>query len=143
MARPSKLTPDVQTRLVRALSAGNYYEAACSYAGITYMTFRRWIERGQEATSGPYREFCDAVTRAEAEAEIRTVAEWQKKVPEDWKAARDFLARRYPDRWSSKERYEHAGPAGGPIPITRIVVKMPRDDDTNQDRDAAALDGSA
>ena len=40
MGRPSKLTPEVTKRLTEAIRAGNYYEAACGYAGIGYSTFR-------------------------------------------------------------------------------------------------------
>jgi transposase len=57
MARPSKLTPEVTKRLTEAIRAGNYYEAACGYAGIGYSTFRAWMVRGEKAKSGKYREF--------------------------------------------------------------------------------------
>lgn len=32
--RPTKLTAEVQERLTSAIRAGNFYEAACGYAGI-------------------------------------------------------------------------------------------------------------
>jgi hypothetical protein len=82
MARPSKLTPEVTKRLTEAIRAGNYYEAACGYAGIGYSTFRAWMVRGEKAKSGKYREFVEAITRAEYEAEVRMVALWQKHMPE-------------------------------------------------------------
>jgi hypothetical protein len=34
MARPSKLTPEVEERILKALRAGNYATAAARYAGI-------------------------------------------------------------------------------------------------------------
>lgn len=47
MGRPSKLTKDVQKKIESAIAGGNYYEAACRYAGIDYQTFRNWnIEKG-------------------------------------------------------------------------------------------------
>lgn len=102
MGRPSKLTKTVQDRLVRAIEAGNYYEAACGYAGIGYSTFRRWMVRGEKAKSGKYGELREAITRAEANAEVRMVAQWQKHMPEDYRAIRDFLERRFPDRWGRR-----------------------------------------
>ncbi|KKM21552.1 hypothetical protein LCGC14_1634310 [marine sediment metagenome] len=102
VGRPSKLTSKVRKRLLDAIRTGNRYEAACTYAGITYTTLRRWILTGEEAKSGKYREFCEALTRAEAEAEVRMVAQWQKHMPEDWRAIRDFLERRHPDAWGKK-----------------------------------------
>ncbi len=113
MARPSKLTPEVQKRLTEAIKAGNYYEAACGFAGIGYSTFRRWMLRGEKAKSGKYRQFWEAVTRAELEAEVRMVAQWQKHMPEDYRAIRDFLERRYPDRWGRRNlNIEHSGDVG-------------------------------
>lgn len=101
--RPSKLTPDVQQRLVEAISAGNYYEAACAYAGIGYSTFRRWMQMGERAKRGKYREFWEAITRAERLAEARIVAQWQAHMPNDYRACRDFLAARFPERWGRRE----------------------------------------
>lgn len=102
MGRPSKLTPEVQERICSAIRAGNYYEAACAYAGIHYSTFRKWMQKGETAKSGKFREFFEAVTRAEYEAEVRMVAQWQKHMPEDYRAIRDFLERRYPERWGRR-----------------------------------------
>ena len=31
----------MQEKLVKAIEAGNYYEAACGFAGIHYSTFRK------------------------------------------------------------------------------------------------------
>ena len=110
MGRPSKLTPEVTKRLTEAVRAGNYYEAACAYAGIHHSTFRKWMQKGETAKSGKFREFFEAVTRAEYEAEVRMVALWQKHMPEDYRAIRDFLERRYPDRWGRKRLdIEHGG----------------------------------
>jgi transposase len=113
MARPSKLTPQVQQRLVEAIRAGNYYEAACGFAGIHYSTFRNWMIRGEKAKSGKYKQFFEAIIRAEQEAEVRMVAQWQKHMPEDYRAIRDFLERRHPERWGRKRLdIEHSGNIG-------------------------------
>lgn len=119
IGRPSKLTPAVKQRLLDAIRAGNYFEAACVYAGIGETTFYRWMEKGEKANSGEFREFWESVKRAEAEAEARIVALWQQEIPGNWQAARDFLARRYPERWASREKVhtELTGKDGGPIEI--------------------------
>lgn len=115
--RPSKLTSEVRARLVQAIEAGNYYEAACGYAGITYTTFRNWMIKGENAKSGTYREFFEAITRAETVAEVRMVAQWQQHMPEDYRAIRDFLERRFPDRWGRKDKVQQeiSGPGGGAV----------------------------
>lgn len=105
MARPSKLTPEVEKKIIDAIRLGNYYEAACAYAGISYTTFYRWMERGKQAKSGKYCKFCKAVKQAEGDAEARIVSQWVSKTPEDWRAAQAFLEHRYSERWGKKETH--------------------------------------
>lgn len=131
--RPSKLTPEVKARLVQAIEAGNYYEAACGYAGITYTTFRNWMIKGENAKSGTYREFFEAITRAETVAEVRMVAQWQQHMPEDYRAIRDFLERRFPERWGRKDKVQQeiSGPDGGPIQWVDLV-RLANDDEPDK-----------
>ena len=49
MARPTKLTAEVEGRLVNAISVGATYKDACAYAGISYQTFLNWKKRAQRA----------------------------------------------------------------------------------------------
>jgi len=125
MARPSKLTPEIQKKIIEAIKAGNYYEAACAYAGVSYSTLRGWIVKGEKAKSGKYLKFLEAVRQAEAEAEARIVLQWQKAMPEDWRAAQAFLERRYPERWGKKETHVvEGGDKNKPI----ILKFLPTDD---------------
>lgn len=121
MARPSKLTPEVQKRLVKAIKAGNYYEAACGFAGIHYSTFREWMIKGEKAKSGKFREFYEAIKKAENEAEVRMVAQWQQHMPENWQAIATFLERRYPDRWG-RNRLDVNMKHSGDIEVEITVV---------------------
>jgi hypothetical protein len=109
--------------LAEAIRAGNFYEAACGYAGIDYATFRRWMERGERESRGAYRALRDAIEKAEAVAEVTVVAQWRSQIPTSWQAARDFLARRFPSRWRPVERFEHSGPDGGPIDIAALIQR--------------------
>ena len=126
MGRPTKLTPEVQDRIIQALKAGNYVETAAEYAGIGKTTFYRWMEQGAKASRGIYREFRDAVTRARAEAEARNVAIIQKAAPDDWRAAAWWLERAFPDRWGPRQKLEHSGPDGAPIAAeVRVTLVRP------------------
>lgn len=114
--RPSKLTPERQARMVEALAAMAHYEIVAARGGVTYQTFLNWRSRGEKAyklreqaesdptvvvpeKERPYLAFFDATTRAEAEAELLASAKWVQWFDKDWRAIRDFLARRHPDRW--------------------------------------------
>ena len=54
----------------------------------------------------PYLQFLEAVRQAEAEAEAHLVEFWQEQAPKDWRAARDLLSRRFPERWAERQRIE-------------------------------------
>lgn len=109
--RPSKLTPETKARLLEAIRRGNYYEVACSYAGISYSIFRKWLIQGEQDGEGPYFELLQDVKRAEHEAEMALVEQWRRAMPEDWKAIATFLERRHPDRWGKRDRLgvDHSG----------------------------------
>src|SRR5262245_56995248 len=93
--RPSKLTAAVERSICSAIAGGTTYAVACAFAGVDVSTVRRWLS----SPAPRCRAFRRAVERAEAEVEVRAVAIWQKHIPDDWRAARDFLARRFPQRW--------------------------------------------
>jgi hypothetical protein len=116
------LTPELQRQLCSAISAGNYRKPACASVGIDYSTFLRWVQKGKRARRGPFCEFCSAVSKAEAAAEVAAVAAWRKAIPEHPSEYRQFLARRYPVRWGDKGRLELTGRGAGPV-LSRKAVE--------------------
>ena len=102
--RRTKLTPEVREKIVSAIRAGNYAYVAAEYAGIGTSTFYHWLQKGNEAKQGIYREFLEAIKKAESEAEVRAVAIVQQSMGQNWQAAMTFLERKFPDRWGRKDR---------------------------------------
>lgn len=119
MARPRKLNPERQQKLVDAIRAGNYQETAAIYAGIGVSTFYRWMQEAAEpGASTELVEFREAVERAKAESEIRAVTLINTAAQQTWQAAAWYLERSYPQRWGRFQRTEISGPDGGPIQTT-------------------------
>lgn len=148
MARPTKLNPDTQKDIIDALTAGNYFDAACEYAGITATTGYNWMKRGREELKRrgdprvkdgtkqwereqPFVEFFEAVSRASARVEVRTIAKIQQAGDDDWRALAWFMEHRYPSKWGKQVR-EHQGADGGAIEVntqhTFNPVKMSDDE---------------
>jgi transposase len=100
--RPTKLTPEVQKRIIDALRAGNYVETAAAYAGIGRQTLYDWLHRGAKEGKGAYHEFHEAVEKALAESEVRDVALIAKAAEAQWQAAAWRLERRAPERWGKR-----------------------------------------
>lgn len=97
MARPSKLTPDAQAKIVQAIQMGSTYELAAQYAGISYDSFNNWMNKGEKASSGEFFEFFNAVKEAEGRAVVGWLAKIEKAASDgSWQAAAWKLERRYP-----------------------------------------------
>lgn len=102
----SKLTSELIDVFCRLVSAGNYYIAACKAIGVAYGTFRTWMAYGKAASDSDniYRQLYLRVQEADAYAEAHAVVSWRNQFSRDYRASRDFLARRYPDRWGMQSR---------------------------------------
>lgn len=141
--RPTSLTPEVADRIVQAVRAGSYVSHAAEYAGVHRDTVYGWLERGRrehariakdpkgrpDADEAAFAEFSDRVMRAEAEALIEAVAAWKTASRSDWRAAKEWLARRHNEEWGDKARLEHSGPDGQPISLAGLERLMGVDDD--------------
>ena len=95
---PIKLTPSVQKTVCDMVRAGNYLKVACAAAGISADSLSRWRKKGA-AGEEPFATFLLELQQAELDCESALVKKWHDAAPDDWRAARDLLARRFPDRW--------------------------------------------
>lgn len=112
---PTKLDEDLHKKFVAFIEEGQYFETACSLCRITYQTFRRWMIKGSADESGIYRNFWLAVQEAEAKSERNANLYWQAHFKEDYRAARDWMDRRFRNKWGRKDIVELTGKDGGPI----------------------------
>lgn len=125
MAAKSKLTPEIQRRIVTLLRAGNFIEITSQSVGITKETFYQWMKRGEREREGIYADFAAEVTAALAQAESRAVAVIAKAAEHHWQAAAWYLERRAPTRWGRQSKpvtFQMAG-GGPPPPLTDDALK--------------------
>lgn len=150
--RPTKLTPEVQHRIVQAIQAGNYMETAAAYAGINKTTLYDWLRRGarekerlernsrarMRKAEAPYVEFSNAVEKALAEAEMRDVMLIGKAASEQWQAAAWRLERKFPQRWGRRVAIEDAkkrdSAKGAITELMQRLREEAGDDDSEADR---------
>lgn len=131
MARPIKLTPELQQKICDILAAGNYIDAVCDYVGISTSTFYNWTARGERGWKKDIDEgyvgFLDAVKKARSQSEISSVSRIRRAAmgeqvvkrkvvtrpdgtqiveetitPPEWTADAWFLERSFPDRWGRR-----------------------------------------
>lgn len=127
MARKTKLTKDLQDRIVMAIQAGNYAKIAAEMVGIGETTFYRWMEEGSKPEGRKlYREFRESIKRAEAQAEVANVARIRQAADDGtWQAAAWYLERKHNERWGRKDRLaqEISGPDGSAVTISLDEAK--------------------
>lgn len=134
--RLSLLTPELQARVCDYLSYGNFLETAAAAVGVDQSTLRRWLKRGrremQRLQLSPdgevdpneliYLNFCKAVDRAEAEAEVDGLKMLHAHSYDDWRAVAWRLERKAFGRWGRRQAIEHSGPDGKPAVVQRLVI---------------------
>jgi len=127
MGRPTKLTPELQADLVRALASGAYIEAACEYVGVDRGTYYRWIAKASEDDAPEeYRNFRDAVEKARAAVTLRMAGRVLAAADDgSWQAGAWWLERSHPDQYG--RRTNLAGPNGG-------AIEIKSDDEDREDR---------
>ena len=112
-----KFTPEVRELIIGAVRAGNYFTTAASLAGIHINTLYRWLSEGEADEDSQYREFYLDMQMAEAEAEVSIVLVVRDAANIDYRAGLELLSRRFPDRWSSRNRTELTGEHGAPVEL--------------------------
>lgn len=100
-------------RIVETVSVGNYLKTAAAFCGVGYSTLLLWQQKGREQQErvaagldvqdghGIYLDLVEQVTQAESRAQVAAVTAWRKAFSDDWRAAKEYLARKAPDQWAS------------------------------------------
>jgi len=67
MARPTKLTPEIQPKIGNDISLGLTYALVTETTGITYQTYNQWMQRRRNSTSGEYYQFYKHVKKCNSD----------------------------------------------------------------------------
>jgi hypothetical protein len=119
--RVPKLDAAVQKRVCDVLRDGNTRDTASRHAGVSPQTFCTWMAKGRRAAGGMYREFLEAVKKAEREAEMASVKVIRRAAPKNWCAAAWWLERRRNRKWGKKDVTKVVGAGkGGEIVVVTL-----------------------
>ena len=114
MARPTKLTPELQETICEIIGKGNSITTACHAVGIADTTFYEWKQKGEHEPDSLHGEFLCALNKAEADAKQELLQYVKDAAPHSWQASMTILERRWPQEFGRRDRIEvHAkiGPA--------------------------------
>lgn len=113
----TKFTAERRKAFVDAIREGLPISQAAARARISRQTAYEWMGRGEKTPEGQYGAFLEEVQSAMADAAAEALGHWKKAMPDDWRAAMEFLSRRFPDEYGKRERHEISGPEGEPIKV--------------------------
>lgn len=152
-----------QNKFLGYMRAGTHLPVACEIAGVTEHVVRRWRSIGglhldwlEGGSVGPdpaggqntesFVNLCAYFTlefrKAEAEGENVLVGIWHQAAQDgNWRAARDFLARRWPERWREQREQITTGDRGfgvegsvaNPPDLAKIIAALHEAGVTSQD----------
>ena len=71
MARPTKLTKELQQIIGDKIALGLTYKLPAESAGITYKCFNQWMQQGKNSTSGKYFEFYQYIQLRNAKGALK------------------------------------------------------------------------
>ena len=93
---------ELTAEIVKKIKMGCPRSTAAASAGITLDTLNRWLRKGAKGRQ-PFKRFCEALNKAEAELEGATAAYYLNGVSRDPMVARAFLRDRFPGNWAPKD----------------------------------------
>lgn len=115
MARPTKLTPEVEKAICDAIRDGLTYQAAAEVSGIAVSTLNEWLKDERPR----FIQFSEAVRRANAEAKKELLRRIREASRKDWRAAAWILERRFSDEYMPRSQTDVT--SGGEKIIVRIT----------------------
>jgi hypothetical protein len=121
------LTGEIIAKAEKLLRTGNYATVIADHLGIGYSTWFHWLQKGEEAKTGIYRQFLDMVKKTEAAAEMAALAGILTAGMEgNWQALAWFLERKHPDRYGRRDRItaEVSGPNGASLQPPTFVINF-------------------
>lgn len=112
--RPTKITRELIDAIAGTVRTGCYLDTAARYHGVSKASFHAWMKKGHEQKRGIYRDFLDALERAQSAADVRDHAQIALAAGKDWKAAVTHLKLRNPGRYNT-QHVEATGKNGAPL----------------------------
>jgi hypothetical protein len=90
--------------ILEHMRRGVRFAAACELAGLSKTTGYYWLALGESRVEGEeplesHIQFAAEIRMVEAELEAEFVLVWTTQAKHDWRAARDFLSKRFGKAW--------------------------------------------
>lgn len=117
----TKLTADVQAKIIAALRVGCPMNTSAAYAAVAPSTFNLWLRQGRDGKQ-PYKGLVDEIDLAIADGKMRDLVRIDQGADKDWRAAAWKLERRFPLEFGEKTQSEITVQARPFIDVSKLTV---------------------
>tara|TARA_R100001594_G_scaffold121203_1_gene156993 strand:+ start:325 stop:744 length:420 start_codon:yes stop_codon:yes gene_type:complete len=117
-----KLTEDVIDSICEGIEKGNYVSTICKRLKITEQVYYKWLKEAETKSPQSLQyKLKQRVQAAEAVSELNAVEAWVNQFETDWRAPKEFLARRHSDKWGNQPTEVQLTGGDKALPVTFIM----------------------
>ena len=103
--KPKYYKPAIRLAILASVEAGNYFNVACSAAGVSERAFYKWKSQvAQGEAPARLMHFVQQVKSAEARSEQANISVIREASIKSWQAAAWLEERKHPERWARTDR---------------------------------------
>jgi len=122
MPRKSKLSPEVIDSICDGLEKGNFVTTMLRELKIPERTYYHWLKEAETKSPQSLQyKLRQRVEAAEAASELHAVQAWVNHFDTDWRAPKEFLARRHRDKWGAEPTQVQLTGGDKALPVTFIM----------------------
>ena len=122
MPRKSKLSPEVIDYICEGIEKGNFVTTICKRLKIHEETYYNWLRQAETKSPQSLQyKLKQRVQAAEAASEELAVQAWVNHFDTDWRAPKEFLARRHRDKWGNEPTQVQLTGGDKALPVTFIM----------------------
>tara|TARA_R110000744_G_C18862692_1_gene504196 strand:+ start:38 stop:460 length:423 start_codon:yes stop_codon:yes gene_type:complete len=122
MAKRTKLSPDIINSICSGLESGNYVTTMLKELRIAQSTYYKWLkEADTKSPQSLQYKLKQRVEESEAKSEQLAVKAWVNHFDTDWRAPKEFLARRHSDKWGAEPTQVQLSGSDKGLPVTFLL----------------------
>ena len=122
MARKSKLSPTLINSICEGIEKGNYVTTICKSLQIHEETYYGWLREAKTKSPQSLQyKLKQRVEESEAKREENAVRAWVNHFDTDWRAPKEFLARRHSDKWGAEPTQIELSGSDKGLPVTFLL----------------------
>jgi len=122
MPRKSKLSPKVIDSICEGIEKGNFVTTICKRLKIHEDTYYNWLREAKTKSPQSLQyKLKQRVEAAEAASEENAVRAWVNHFETDWRAPKEFLARRHGEKWGNQPTQVQLTGGDKALPVTFIM----------------------